>query len=87
MTVIVKHTDVHQSNRIKFEFGQLDQLPCPSCGIQSVSVYFDGPHIIDHQLWTNTYFFCNTCKKWDKESYEDIPPNFDARRDIMELDR
>lgn len=76
-----------QLNLQLYEFGQLDGLTCPVCSAPEVSVYFDGPKVVDDQLWTHVYFFCNSCKHWDRTPYQGLPPHFDEKRGITEAQR
>lgn len=73
---------IYTRNLEKYKEGQLDLLHCYECHHDTVSVYFDGPHIFRGEYWTRVYFFCKKCKHWDRFTYPGIPPHFRNSRDI-----
>ena len=77
---------IYKENIKKYENGQLDQLLCHQCFAEAVSIYFDGPHLFRGEYWTRIYFYCTSCKHWERLTFPGIPPHFDTARDILEVE-
>jgi len=63
--------------------GELDGLPCPDCGVDSVTVKFTSPDAGQYRTW----FVCLSCDFTMRTQNSGRPAHFDAERVDSSLER